>query len=92
MGLNISVVKMPGWECDNRFDFIRHSGDVAFATAPEIEWTRHEEDSDLRRPVDMEAARRWVRGHVQPQANAQRLLEGLDLLASDASLWMSFGW
>jgi hypothetical protein len=42
--------------------------------------------------VDVEAARRWVRGNVQPEANAQRLLEGLDLLASDAGLWMSFGW
>jgi len=92
MGLNIFVVKMPGWKIDNRFDFLRHTGDGAFATAPEIEWTHHDEDSDLRRPVDMEAARSWVRGNVQPEANVWRLIEGLDLLASDAGLWMSFDW
>jgi hypothetical protein len=92
MGLNISIERMPGWKRDKRFDYVRHSGDVAFATTDAIEWTHHPEDAEMRRPVDIEAARRWVRGNVTPAANAQRLLDGLDMLARDAGLWMSFGW
>ena len=92
MGLHISIMRMPGGDGDSRFDYIRRSGDVAFATTDDIEWLHHPEDDDLRRPVDIDGALRWVGENVQPAGNATRLLAGLDMLKSDENLWMCFSW
>ena len=92
MGLNITIVRMPGWIEDERFDLVRHVGDAAFVSTDGIKWETHPEDVSCRRPTDFEMARRWVRENVHPEANAKRLLGGLDIMENDAGLWLEVGW
>lgn len=102
MGLNISLYEVTDmdshqFKADDRFDFIRYSGDKEFAGFMSEQGRaiscshRFCCDWIFVRPVDFEQTRQWIRKNIY-EGNQKRLLEVVDLMQQEKDLWLYFGY
>jgi hypothetical protein len=54
----------------------------------EIFHLKHKEDY-LYRPIDFKAASAWIERHIEPDGNQSRLLEAMEKMQAEPSLWMT---
>jgi hypothetical protein len=91
MGMNLWMKKMPeeenvGWWNNDRF-----TGDGDFASADfeqEIEFP--DETYSVFRPKNFDEARKWVEDNIPWEGNRERLIEGLNRMEKDKSLWFAY--
>ena len=102
MGLNISLYEVIDMDShqfkeDDRFDFIRYSGDVEFASfmgeQGKAIYCSHQFCCDwiFVRPVDFEQTKKWIRANIHEE-NQKRLLDVVDLMEHESNRWLYFGW
>ena len=97
MGFCISVIKMPEFKFDRRYDSTKFVGDREFwaqtlgdgwESYPILDWTpgMFTDYDDLKRPTDFNKVREWIKENIK-EGNRNLLFSGLDLLEFDKNLW-----
>lgn len=97
MGLNIHVHDLSGPERygttqQEWWDVMRHEGDADFYLCEATEWEwKSFDDEWYKRPMDFGALRAWIRENIF-EGNQPRLLEALDRMEENPSLWFQGVW